>query len=75
MAGDFILAVASMMIAKLRNNEVTSVLSRVSICNPQSYKHKKLIMVIFTITLVLEKFNNSQCSVSELFDLSFVIHQ
>ncbi|CAH1113031.1 unnamed protein product [Psylliodes chrysocephalus] len=29
MAGDFILAVASMMIARLRNNEVTSVLSQV----------------------------------------------
>ncbi|KAJ8934819.1 hypothetical protein NQ314_013188 [Rhamnusium bicolor] len=29
MAGDFILAIASMMIAKLRNNDVTSVLSQV----------------------------------------------
>lgn len=30
MAGDFILAVASMMIAKLRNDDVTLVLSQVS---------------------------------------------
>lgn len=29
MAGDFILAVASMMIARLRNNDVTLVLSQV----------------------------------------------
>lgn len=31
MAGDFILAVASMMIARLKNNDVTLVLSQVSV--------------------------------------------
>lgn len=30
MAGDFILAIASMLIARLRNDEVTLVLSQVS---------------------------------------------
>lgn len=33
MAGDFILAVASMMIARLRNNDVTLVLSQVRFLN------------------------------------------
>lgn len=32
MAGDFILAVASMMIARLQNDDVTLVLSQVSDC-------------------------------------------
>lgn len=44
MAGDFILAVASMMIARLRNNDVTLVLSQVGFYATFFYKCQYLIL-------------------------------